>query len=1069
MFEISPVVIETTLLLAFMLLAFAAWMANVAIRKSRSLKAAQIELSKANEALNQRVSEQKIELTISEAKFKSVVEAFPDAIIVANSQGEMIYWNQGALQMFGYDLSEVLGKPLSTIMPENMRDLHNKGMHRHRTTGETRVMGKATELQGLKKNGEEFTLELSLSNWRSDGDIYYAGIMRDVTLRNQIMQERDQFFQVSLDMVAIADTAGNFKVVNPAVYEVLGYTPDEFCANHATYYIHPDDIAATLQALEDQVLGNTILSFQNRYRCKDGSWRWLSWKSIPIGSTTYGIARDITEMKLAEAAAATANEHLEARIAQRTEELASSQDRLKAIIANTDLMLWSIDINGIFTYVDGNNLRESGSSKENLIGKSIFELVKGDKELSDALRCAIAGETVIREIATGDEWFEAHYAPLHNSKEEIVGITGLTFDITKRKRSEKALLLAENRLSTILRNAPIIIFTTDDNGIINYSEGRGLESIGVKPNANVGRNIFEVYKDNEVFTTAVHESLKGEIKNLETVVLGQRLQFFLSPTVNGMIGLCINVTERFIIEEERAGLVVREQMAIEASRMKSEFLANMSHEIRTPINGIVGMTTLLLETGLTPMQKDFAQTVQTSAEALLIIINDILDFSKVEAGKLDIETVDFQLSTIVNDTAKTFTPVAMRKSVNFRINNTIADQQYFKGDPGRIRQVLNNLLSNALKFTSKGEVVLTLTRDDDNALLIEVKDSGIGISEAALSRLFKAFSQADASTSRRFGGTGLGLSISKHLVEMMKGEIKVTSKVGVGSVFSFKLPLENGVARQERAATAESPQFIVPANVRILVAEDNAINQKVVLSMLQNNGFKATAVGNGLEVLKTLRDIQFDLILMDCQMPEMDGYEATRIIREDATIGQQNIPIIALTASAIKGDKEKCLDAGMNDYLAKPVAQRELIATMKKWLTLNAEVKSGLSEPLADIWGEKLDLNILKTLRNLGDELLFRSLLQMYIESVPPKLVSIDMAFQHKDIKALKFGAHNLKSASASLGAITIRNICQQIENIETVADLDAISHLPKLLMDEFEIAKNRLEELSGNSTQLVA
>lgn len=992
------------------------------------LQAAQVALAAHNDALHIKVSEQNTKLHNSETKFQSIVDAFSDAIIVADDKGEIVYWNAGAVKMFGFESSEALGQPLTLIMPPSMHNAHNQGMHRHKTTGETRVIGKPAELMGRKKSGEEFPLELSLSHWKADGLDFYAGIIRDISARKKLEEERDQFFKVSLDMLAMANTEGYFIRVNPAVQNLLGYSPEEFCANHAVHYIHPDDVQATIEALALQDAGNAVFSFENRYRCKDGSYKWLSWKSTPIGKITYGVARDITAIKEAEAAAIVQNENLETRIAQRTEELVTSRERLKAIVSNSDLMLWSIDGDGLFTYVDGKSLREAGRPEGELLGRSIFEYIQNDPVITRDIKRAIAGETIIREIESGDDWFEGHYAPLHNSKGEIVGVTGITVDITARKNSEKALMDAESRLSTILRNAPIILFTIDAEGLINYSSGRALEKLGLTPDTNRGKSVFDVYGRYSWLLKEVKKTLAGEITSTEGLIANQRMQFYLSPqSKGGAIGLCIDVTEKAIFEEERAALVVREKTALEASRMKSEFLANMSHEIRTPINGIVGMTSLLLETGLNTMQKDYAQSVQTSADALLIIINDILDFSKVEAGKLDLEDVDFDLSLVIQETAKTFAPQAARKSVAMRIESDLPLSAYFRGDPGRIRQILNNLISNALKFTSQGEVVLRVQSPEAGVLRFEVQDSGIGIPEDALNRLFKAFTQADASTSRRFGGTGLGLSISKHLVEMMRGEINVRSEYGKGSTFWFTLKLREGSARQERLALpAETSQGFDPGEARVLVAEDNAINQKVVLTMLQNNGYKATAVGNGLEVLNTLRSFHFDIILMDCQMPEMDGYEATRIIRSDASIGQQNIPIIALTASAIKGDKEKCLAAGMNDYLSKPVAQREMIATLKKWLNPAKDEASPSPSPSRprQNWRETetIDLNILKTLRALGDELLFRSLIQMYVESVPPKLQAIEAAFQHRDRKSLTFGAAHLKSASASLGVLRIRN-----------------------------------------------
>ncbi len=382
-----------------------------------------------------------------------------------------------------------------------------------------------------------------------------------------------------------------------------------------------------------------------------------------------------------------------------------------------------------------------------------------------------------------------------------------------------------------------------------------------------------------------------------------------------------------------------EEIALQSARHKSEFLANMSHEIRTPINGVIGMAGLLRDLSLTGEQRDYVDTIYRSAESLLSIINDVLDFSKVEAGKIDLETVNFDLAPLLGDLKGAFSVAAANKGLTLALESEVASSTYFKGDPGRLRQILTNLIGNAIKFTSVGTVKVCVTEEShsEHGSRIEfaVTDSGIGLTPEQIARLFTPFSQADSSTTRKYGGTGLGLSICKRLVELMGGEIGVESRIGAGSRFWFKVPLARGEWRSVHAESqTERTERRVMTGARVLVAEDNPVNQKVAVLTLEKMGYAVTVVETGLAAIAALKNGTFDVVLMDCQMPEMDGYEATKRIRGDATLANRNVPIIAMTANAINGDREKCLAAGMSDYVSKPVKSRDLAAVLAKWLAV---------------------------------------------------------------------------------------------------------------------------------------
>jgi PAS domain S-box-containing protein len=698
----------------------------------------------------------------------------------------------------------------------------------------------------------------------------------------------------------------------------------------------------------------------------------------------------------------------------------------------------------------------------------------------------------------------------------LIWLLGTVGIVTFRRRlqnqlSAKALLVAEMlKLSRAVEQSPVTIVITDIKGTIEYVNPHftkltgytAEEAIGQNPRVlNSGQNPPELFE--KLWSTIIAgKTWEGEIhnKSKDDTLFWERAVISAIRDDHGVITHFLavkeDITEKKKIMEQ---LVIAKEKADAATQAKSSFLATMSHEIRTPMNGIIGMTSLLLDTELTEEQREFAEIVSKSGENLLVLVNDILDFSKIEAGKMDIEILDFDLRVTLEDTAELLSLRTAGKGLELICRIEPAVPSYLKGDPGRLRQTITNLVGNAIKFTHQGEIIIraSLRSDLDGfvSVLFEVHDTGIGIPLDRLEAVFDPFTQVDGTTTRKYGGTGLGLAICKQLVALMGGEIGVTSEVGKGSTFWFTakfekqtsevsktsevlkladitgtrilvvddnatnrklmtMLLDNWGCRHEVAVDGEdglallyeaarkgdpfqlcildqempnmdglelgrhikeeplltdtllvmvtslgrrgdatvlekigfagylakpvrqsqlhdcialvlgrynqasevlcrpavgvktsevshSPKGIVTRHtvaeytdrgIRILLAEDNIINQKVAQNILNKLGYKADAVANGLEALKALEQINYDIVLMDCLMPEMDGYEATAVIRDPGSkVLNHKVPIIAITANAMHGDRENCIEAGMDDYLSKPLKKEELALVIEKW------------------------------------------------------------------------------------------------------------------------------------------
>ncbi|MCF4164756.1 PAS domain S-box protein [Zavarzinia compransoris] len=531
---------------------------------------------------------------------------------------------------------------------------------------------------------------------------------------------------------------------------------------------------------------------------------------------------------------------------------------------------------------------------------------------------------------------------------------GIIRDISERKRAEEAIRASEATMRAVIETAVDGVIIIDDAGKVQIYNPACQKLFGYPASEVIGRNVrmlmpLPYREEHDGYISNYQRTGVRKIIGIGREVVGQRKDGSTFPMELSVgeamadgkkvyVGIIRDLSERI----EAMEAVTTAKQADAANRAKSEFLATMSHELRTPMNGILGMTGLLMDTPLTTEQREYAEAVQKSGETLLTLLNNILDLSKIEAGRFELYDRPFDPNEVLDGIAAVWESQANRKGLEFFVTNDLRGVSALIGDPDRLRQILVNLVSNAVKFTSSGFIALRVKREasmgEKVVLRFEVKDSGIGIAEDVQNRLFRKFEQADADTARTYGGSGLGLAICRQLTEMMGGHIGLVSAPGRGSTFWVTLPFdvveaegyEDG-ARIEKAAAEKRSENTVPNSLKILVAEDHPYNQKLMLARLGAAGHSVTLANDGVEALAKATEQEFDLVLMDVRMPEMDGIQATAEIRK-LPPPHGTVPIIAVTAHAMRGDRERYLEAGMDDYVSKPVDFGALFQVVQKVL-----------------------------------------------------------------------------------------------------------------------------------------
>jgi PAS domain S-box-containing protein len=869
-----------------------------------------------------------------------------------DADGTILYWNKTNEEVYGYTAKEALGKNLvDLIIPPEMREFVREAIRKGAETG---IMPPPGEILLMHKDGSRVPVYSSHPVVRfPDGTIRLFCVDMNLSVLKKtektLQKSEEKFreiFENLSDIYYRTDLEGNLVMISPSAKDVLGYSPDEFIGtNIGDVYVFPEKRQELIDILREK---GKARHFVSELKHKNGTHVWMSANTHFIYDSQgnaigiEGISMDITERKQAE------------------EALRESELQNRLLIENAHDSIISINIDGEFLLLNKTAATFLGGVPEDYVGKTLWDIFPkevADARMEETLAIIQSGKTYTTEMQLPLQgkmyWFLSSGQPIRGVSGKM-SVLSIATDITERKQAEEALRESEAKYKGLFEfmSSGVAVYEPIENGrnFVFKNLNRAGERINrVKKEDVVGKKVTEIFPGVEEFGLLDVFRRVSKTGNPEhhpvTMYKDDRHSAWFDNYVYKLPSGEVVAVHDDVTEPKRTELKLREakEQAEAANTAKSQFLANMSHEIRTPMNIIMGFADLLGGEMDRDEQKDCVKLIQSASNSLLQIIDEILDISRIEAGKFELHIADNSLHKLLLGIEAVMRPLVENKGLQFEIFRSDNLPGIIRTDSGRVRQCLINLIGNAVKFTIAGHVNLRVSledRGDEQLLRFDVEDTGIGIPADQHEGILEAFAQVDASDSRQYGGAGLGLAITKELIRLLKGELSFVSEEGVGSIFSLLVPV--GVVEEpvlqpdidegsERSVSQAGVENSLPQACKILIAEDDEGCKVLAKKILKCCGVDVVVVENGQEAVEKALEESFDLILMDMQMPILNGFEATGELRKKGI----DIPIIALTAYAMQGDEEKCLEAGCDDYISKPIKREKMLEVLNKYLSVN--------------------------------------------------------------------------------------------------------------------------------------